>query len=88
MAGLTLIGPDVPAWAPEGREGRSQEARRAFSSKSGPRGAPDNIIVYFAVDDAEEEAEEEAEEDATDGEEEGKGSSRRIRWAFKRNLTK
>ena len=31
MAGLTLSGPNVPAWAPEGREGRSQEARRASS---------------------------------------------------------
>ena len=31
MGGLTLNGADVPAWAPEGREGRSQEARRASS---------------------------------------------------------
>ena len=28
---LTLSGPDVPAWAAEGRKGRSQEARRASS---------------------------------------------------------
>ena len=28
MAGLTLSGPDLPAWAPEGR---SEGARRAFS---------------------------------------------------------
>ena len=31
MGGLTLSGLDVPAWAPEGREGRSQEAQRASS---------------------------------------------------------
>ena len=29
--GLTLSGPDVPSWAPKGREGRSREARRASS---------------------------------------------------------
>ena len=28
---LTLSGPDVTAWGPEGRKGRSQEARRASS---------------------------------------------------------
>ena len=33
MVGLTLSGPDVPSWAPEGREGRSQEAQRASSLK-------------------------------------------------------
>ena len=42
MVGLTLSGPDVPAWAPEGRKGRSQEARRVpltsiiFTDLKGP----------------------------------------------------
>ena len=31
LLGLTLSGPDVPARAAEGREGRSQEARRVSS---------------------------------------------------------
>ena len=32
--GLTLSGPDVPAWAPEGREGQSQ------AGPKGPKPAP------------------------------------------------
>ena len=46
--GLTLSRPDVPAWAPEGLEGRSQEAQRACSKKSGPGGPLDfySMIIW------------------------------------------
>ena len=47
MAGLTLSGPDILAWAPEGREGRSQEARRASSKKLGPGGAPKLLVSQY-----------------------------------------
>ena len=48
IAGLTLSGPDVLAWAPEWREGQSQEARRASSYKSGPGGAP-RLLVSLII---------------------------------------
>ena len=36
--GLTLSGPDVPACAPEGREGQSQEAEGPPARSRGPPG--------------------------------------------------
>ena len=38
------------AWAPEGRERRSQEPGRASSQKSGPGGAP-RLLVEYKNDD-------------------------------------
>ena len=49
MGGLTLSGLDVPAWASEGREGRSQEARRASSQKLGLGGAPKLLVVHIVT---------------------------------------
>ena len=39
------------AWAPEGRERRSQEPGRASSQKSGPGGAPRLLVEYKNDDD-------------------------------------
>ena len=47
MAGLTLSGLDIPAWAPEGREWRSQEARRTSSYKLGSGGAPKLPVIFI-----------------------------------------
>ena len=45
MAGLTLSGPDLPACAPEGREGRSQEASSQL--KVGARRAPRLLVQHI-----------------------------------------
>ena len=42
--GLTLSGPDVSSWAPEGREARSQEAQRATSQR-----APRLLVINIPI---------------------------------------
>ena len=47
MAGLTLGGPDVPAWAPEEREGRSQDGPKGLQLEVGARRAPRLLVCYI-----------------------------------------
>ena len=46
---LTLSGPDVPAWAPEGREGRSQKARRPTARSQAPDGPLDFFDIIIII---------------------------------------
>ena len=49
MAGLTLSGPDIPAWAPEGRKDEVKRPQGPPARSRGPEGPWTFSILYFQL---------------------------------------